>query len=334
MLSVVRFRVHGEMTPDLIRAVRVYQRRTRAEEGSVRCELCRSRSDASEYALLESFRDGHARTLHALAAHTLAFREVLSSAVVGAITEEELETVIADATPPALPVRLRPAVESSSTHGTGLREATASAAPEQAAATISRLTVDVEAIEVAAARDHIPLRSPQPCVVLGAFVVDGGSSHGLGRSVYRFAPSSSLPGRLVGSQRLLDVPLLAARASLKVALATISVEENGGRDVQAIYQALADANDLEFWTQSEQCPSPVSLCELASSGAFRDTAQRVQVLRRAATLSDTLTDDTWAGAALGYFDLGAQRRDVLARFHTTSEDGKNDWLLTLRCRVW
>lgn len=67
--------------------------------------------------------------------------------------------------------------------------------------------------------------------------------------------------------------------------------------------------------------------------AFADSAQGVQVLRRARALSDSLSDDTWAGAALGYFSLSDSVSERRARFHTCSEDRKNDWLLTLRCRV-
>jgi quinol monooxygenase YgiN len=333
VLSVVsRFRVQEGAFPGLVRAARVYQRQTRDEPGNLRCELCHVQGQQHEFVLWESFRDGHARTLHVLTPYARVWREALGALVSSAIQEEALESVIADVVPPPLPLGLRPAVESSSAFGSGLHETRLSVAPV-ANGRLPQLTLDVEAIEVAAARDHVPLRSPQPCVVIGAFVVDAAGAHGIGRTVYRFTPAKSLPAKLVGKQRLLDVPVLRGTSPFKVAVAAISVEENGGRDVQAIYQALADAQDLSFWTQSEHCPSPVSLPELQELDAFRDEARRVQVLRRTTTLSESLSDDTWAGAALGAFDLSPSRPEVLARFHTASEDRRNDWLLTLRCRL-
>jgi hypothetical protein len=62
-------------------------------------------------------------------------------------------------------------------------------------------------------------------------------------------------------------------------------------------------------------------------------ARRVEVLREDSAFSDWMKDDTWAGAALGCFELGPTHPEHLARFHTASENRKNDWLLTLRCRM-
>lgn len=326
-----RFRVQEGAFPSLVRAARVYQRQTRQEPGNLRCELFQVQGQQHVFVLWESFRDVHARTLHALAPHARVWREALGALVSSAIQEEALESVLADVVPPPLPLAQRPAVESSSAFGSALQEVRPSVAT--VGERLPQLTLDLEAIEVAAARDHVPLRAPRPCVVIGAFVVDASGVHGIGRTVYRFTPAKSLPAKLVGMQRLLDVPVLVATPPFKVAVAAISVEENGGRDVQAIYQALADGQDLSFWTHSEHCPSPVSLPELKELDAFRNEARRVQVLRHTTTLSESLSDDTWAGAALGAFDLTPSRPEVRARFHTASEDHKNDWLLTLRCRM-
>jgi hypothetical protein len=157
--------------------------------------------------------------------------------------------------------------------------------------------------------------------------------HGLGRTVYRFTPPKSLPGTLVGFQRLLDVPVHHGTLPLTIGIVAVSVEENGGTDVQAVYQTLADAQELSFWTRTESCPSPRSLSECASVQSFSNVARRVEVLREERSLAELVKDDTWAGAALGCFQLSRAHPEHLARFHTAAEDRKNDWLMTLRCRI-
>lgn len=331
MLSVVRrFRVR-EGIHTVVQATRVYQRHTRREPGNVRCELWQDASDPLSFTLFDVFYDQHARTQHTLMPHTLEWQAALAPLVVGAIHEEQAESLVKDVVPPPLPVRQRPAVESSKPFGGVLLEVSKATAPELQR--LPNFIVDVEGIEVAAARDHIPLRAAQPCVVLGAFMIAADGVHGLGRTVYRFTPPKSLPGSLVGIQRLLDVPVHHGTLPLKVGIVAVSVEENGGTDVQAVYQTLADAQDLSFWTRTESCPTPRSLVECVGVQSFSNVARRVEVLRDDRSLAELVKDDTWAGAALGCFELSTARPEHLARFHTAAEDRKNDWLMTLRCRL-
>lgn len=327
MLSVSRrFRVRGGVAT-LVQATRIYQRATRREPDNIRCELWQVTGDPLAFTLIEVFRDAFARTQHAMSRHARAWQQEVAPLIDGSIVDEQAEVRVADVVPPPLPVRSRPALESSQPFGGALAVAPA------AVGKTPQLTLDVETIEVAAARDHIPLRAAQPCVVVAAFVVGAGAAHGIGRTVYRFKPPASLPASLLGSQRLLDVPVLHGSVPLKVCVVAVSVEENGGSDVQAVYQALADAHDLSFWARTDSCPAPASLAECSESALFGNAARRVEVLRHGETLADLVRDDTWAGAALGCFELthtGPERR---ARFHTAADDGKNDWLMTLRCRV-
>jgi hypothetical protein len=129
------------------------------------------------------------------------------------------------------------------------------------------------------------------------------------------------------------VPLPHEQLPTKIGVVVISVEENGGTDVQAIYQALADTHELSFWTRTESCPAPCSLIECSAAQSFNNVARRVEVLRQGQALADLVKDDTWAGASLGCFELGASVTERLARFHTAAEDHKNDWLMSLRCRL-
>jgi quinol monooxygenase YgiN len=323
-----RLEVRDGALPTLLRALHEYRHWTRREAGNLRCELLRYEHDPRQLLLSEAFRTGPARTQHAMAVYTREWLEALAPLLTKPAVVEELESVLVDAVPPRLPASERPAVESSNPFGGRLQ-------PSRGVAPVKRpqLTVDVEMIEVAAARDHLPLRAPQPCTVVGAFVIDEMGVHGVGRTVYRFRPTKDLPACLVGAQRLLDVPVVVGQVPLKLAVVVMSVEENGGSDVQALYQSLADARELSFWPQHETFPAPVSLAEGAAGTSFREP-QRVQVLRGTQTLSDALEDDTWAGAALGCFELSAHAPECLARFHTASEDQKNDWLLTLRSRIY
>ena len=309
----------------------MYQHHTRREPGNVRCELWQDVSDPHAFTLFDVFRDQPARTEHALAPHTQAWQATLAPLLAGSLHEEQAEALVKDIVPPPLPVRQRPAVETSKPFGEVMHVVSPAAPrpPERR----PNLAIDLEGIEVAAARDHIPLRAAQPCVVLAAFVIVGDSVCGLGRTVYRFTPPKAMPASLFGTQRLLDVPIHQGVLPLTFGIVAVSVEENGGSDVQAIYQALADAQDLSFWTRTESCPTPRSLAECRNAQSFSNVAQRVEVLREDRALADLVKDDTWAGAALGCFELGARCREHLARFHTASEDRKNDWLMTLRCRI-
>jgi quinol monooxygenase YgiN len=330
VISVVRrFRVRGGIET-LLEATKAYQRLTRREPGNVRCELWQTAGDERSFTLLEVFRDGFARTQHALSAHAQSWQLVVTPLIDGHIHDEQSEAKVLDAVPPPLPVRSRPALESSSPFGGALYVAGESGA---ARPKVLQLTLDVETIEVAAARDHIPLRAAQPCAVLAAFAIGAGGAHGICRTVYRFKPPQKLPASLLGSQRLLDAPLSIDKLPLSVCIVAISVEENGGSDVQQLYQALADSHDLSFWARTESCPTPLSLNECSEAATFDGVAHRVEVLRRGQTLADLVHDDTWAGAALGCFRLSGANADRRARFHTAAEDGKNDWLMTLRCRV-
>lgn len=327
MLSVTRrFRVRGGVAT-LLEATKVYQRATRREPDNLRCELWQAADDPHAFTLLEVFRFAFARTQHAMSTHARAWQDAVRPLVEGTIHEEQFEARVVDAVPPPLPVSSRPALESSQPFGGAL---TVAATPPVKA---PQLTLDVETIEVAAARDHIPLRAAQPCVVLAAFLVAAGAAHGIGRTVYRFKPPASLPASLVGTQRLLDAPVLHGSLPLKLCIVAVSVEENGGSDVQAVYQALADAHDLSFWARTDTCPAPASLTECAEAATFSNAAHRVEVLQHGKTLADLVRDDTWAGAALGCFELTQGSPERRARFHTAAEDRKNDWLMTLRCRV-
>lgn len=331
VLSVVRrFRIR-EGISTVVQATRAYQRSTRREPGNVRCELWQDASDPLSFTLFDVFSDQYARTQHALMPHTREWQSALAPLVLGSMHEEQAESLVKDAMPPPLPVQQRPAVESSKPFGDALHEV--NEAVSQRPRRLPNLVVDLEGIEVAAARDHIPLRAAQPCVVLGAFVITADGVHGLGRTVYRFKPPKSLPGSLVGVQRLLDVPLHHGTLPLNIGIVAVSVEENGGTDVQAVYQTLADAQDLSFWTRTESCPTPRTLLECGSTQSFSNLARRVEVLREERSLSELVRDDTWAGAALGCFELSAARPEYLARFHTAADDRKNDWLMTLRCRI-
>jgi len=315
----------------VVQATRMYQLHTRREPGNVRCELWQDADDPHAFTLFDVFRDQPARTEHALAPHTHVWQAALAPLLVGSLHEEQAEALVKDVMPPPLPVRKRPAIETSQPFGDAMH-VVSPAAPRRPVRPTS-LVIDLEGIEVASARDHIPLRAAQPCVVLGAFVIAADGVHGVGRTVYRFAPPKSLPASLLGTQRLLHVPMHSGNPPLTVGIVAISVEENGGTDVQGVYQALADAQELSFWTRTESCPTPRSLAECGNVRSFSNAAQRVEVLREERSLADLVKDDTWAGAALGCFEFSATGHEHWARFHTAGEDRKNDWLMTLRCRV-
>jgi quinol monooxygenase YgiN len=331
VISVVRrFRVR-EGKASVVDVTRTYQRLTRRERGNVRCELWQTSGDPGTFTLIEVFRTAYDRTQHALSPHNKSWTDAVQPFLDGQMVEEQAEDLVSEPVPPPLPARERPAIESSKPFG---GELVASATPSPSLKhRLPQLVVEVETIEVAAAFDHIPLRAAQPCAVVAAFLLDAEGANGVGRTVYRFTPPKSLPGSLVGAQRLLDVPLPEGAPDRKVAIVVASVEENGGRDVRAIYQAFADPHELSFWSRAESCPSPQTLEECGASRAFANRACRVEILRREQALHDAVDDDTWAGASLACLDLTADVPERLARFHTAADDRRNDWLMSLRCRL-
>jgi hypothetical protein len=96
--------------------------------------------------------------------------------------------------------------------------------------------------------------------------------------------------------RLLDVPVLLEGLPVRVCLLICALEENGGRDIQAVYRDLGRPEQFMVWAASESEPEPKPLHQFGH-GIEPHASERVHVLCDGERLSGSLGDDTWVGAA-------------------------------------
>lgn len=181
-----------------------------------------------------------------------------------------------------------------------------------------RLRAQIEALEMARGHDGLLRGSPEPVVLLAAFHPDGGPQ-AIARSIARFAPrgaypltaAPSAPVRLEGEVRAPP----AGQGVLRVVLAAIALEEDGGGDVADAYAALGDGRALSVWSEESVDPTPI--VSVTEAGV-----RRVHVLRDGADLRDRCRDDELIGAAVAV--VGARGGHRL-RLPFVSGDGLNDW---------
>jgi len=200
---------------------------------------------------------------------------------------------------------------------------------------LPRLRVVAQTIEVASAVEESWLDGEaDPCLLVGAYILHGEQLRHAGRALYRFRPERKPPCELVRDDRILDVPVFYAQAPLEVLLLLLAVEENNGSDVRALYQDLAEPEALNLWRHDAREPRPLGLLEMLRARDFTtNVAERVKVLHQGSALSDRLSSDGWVGAAAARLELAGFGQSVGARFHTASEDRRNDWLTVVQVSI-
>ncbi|MBI2394565.1 MAG: hypothetical protein HYV09_33655 [Deltaproteobacteria bacterium] len=188
-----------------------------------------------------------------------------------------------------------------------------------------RLRAQIEALEMARGHDGLLRGSPEPVVLLAAFrgspAPEGpdGGPYAIARTIARFAPRGAYPltaapiapARLEGELRCPP----AGQGVLRVVLAAIALEEDGGRDVADAYAALGDGRALSVWSEESVDPTPIG-------AVVEGGVRRVHVLRDGVDLRDRCRDDELIGAVVAV--VTARGRDRL-RLPFVSEGGRNDW---------
>ncbi len=330
----VGFRIHAESTESFVAATRLYQQRTRTEIGNVRTELLSRRDDSSAFLLLELYRDEAALASHRDRDYTQRWLVQLNESVDGTSQVEHLEMVSKE--PPVPPSRVVSGGEyatsaswpSQATHNKRVLAHPPPLPVQQVGHTRAvHLQLRLSKIEIGAAYDGVLHRKPEPCLLVGAYALVQDRIYDIGRALYRFPADGEPPYELSREHTLLDVPVAADGSRVRLILLALGIEENGGSDIRALYQDLAEPDCFRLWRQQDLVPNPQGIAEVATlEDPCWTQAQRVELLRESSLLASALHDDRWVGAALACPHFPKLEHSVELRFRLVSEDRLNDWV--------
>lgn len=195
----------------------------------------------------------------------------------------------------------------------------------------SRISVDILSVEMVAGHDGLLRGHPEPALVVGLYLVGGGSARLVGRGQVTLHARGSYPlvvtpgpsGELVRAQ-------VVATQEQSFALLAIALERDGGRDVAEIYGALPDVGTVRLWEAGPAVPSPVPIDELArAEGA--PSVRVVQAIVGERDLGRACDDDDLVGACLAVRPRAARTEELRLPFATA--DGRNDWTAVVRFAV-
>ncbi len=198
-----------------------------------------------------------------------------------------------------------------------------------------RLRPQLEAVEFVAGHDGFMRGKPEPVIILAAFGVNAQQIALLGRALRRPTVTEPYPSetkvRRVDERQLFDVPVPLEYD--RVLLLGLAIEEDGGKDVAALYGALAAPEALTSWTLGELMPQPLTLGD-AGLGILTTppSARRVHLVRDGLYCSESCRSDDWVGAAVAVCEVNKARRQQW-RFQFVSEDERNDWTAVFQVRL-
>ncbi len=330
---LMEMRVRAEQRERFLLATSLYAQHTRDEATRPRVEVLECEG-GSEFCIRELYSNEAALEEHARAEHARQWLATVSELVEGTVVARRIARLIGE--PPALPRPPRAALETATALPSTHREASArgsGGSPERPSIPLRlpRLQVMVERVEVASAQDGFLRGAPDLCLLAGCYLVAGHEAKLLGRAVYRFELGSAAPCEVIRRDQVLDLPVLVEQFPLRVYVAVLAFEENGGSDVRSAYRDLSEPGALFFWSSLQDEPNPIALAQHAAQLRPND-CERVQTLSGSGVHGDAARDDSWVGAASGLVEFTGQGQDRLLRCHTRSRDGKNDWLWELSLR--
>ena len=192
-----------------------------------------------------------------------------------------------------------------------------------------RFTLRLDSVEITRGHDGFLRGDPEPTLILAAFAVARGNTYLLERTLRRLRATAPFPSEVTVGERLLfsaDLP----GAPPRVALLGLAVEQDHGKDVEALYAALGHAESLDTWSISTPLPEPRGIEDLVDEPPTRPpVATRVHLMRDGVDMGDACRHDNWIGAALLLLatDQPCVRR---WRMPFLSADGRNDWTVRLR----
>ena len=192
----------------------------------------------------------------------------------------------------------------------------------------------VQRIELARGWDGWLRGGPEPCLLVGVFKVEGPAVSLLGRSVHKLGTVNSFPHTRQIDEELLDVRIPGDTDSGALAVLCLFVEEDGGRDIAALYTDVGTPARLAGFEKASLIPDPLSMAEIMALPPSQPPhAQPICLLRDGCTLGDQIVDDDWIGASVVRLALSASRGDSHWGLRAQSEDRRNDWAVWLHARV-
>lgn len=179
------------------------------------------------------------------------------------------------------------------------------------------LTVRVARLEMAKGHDGLLRGEPEPVVLLGVYLAQGGVVRPLGRNHVRFSPRSPYPVVVTpNGTAAIEMAILPGEARL--VLLAIALEEDDGGDVERLYGALQTPETFACWRPEERVPSPIGLTEAA---AWTD-ATKVFLLEEGDDLRARCSRDELIGATLAVLPATRGKHELRLPFASQ----RNDWL--------
>lgn len=200
-----------------------------------------------------------------------------------------------------------------------------------------QLEVSIDELELARAHDGTFRGRVEPCLLVGAYHLRSGRAALVGRALCPIKVPGAAPLRVDVERDLVRANVVAsssAPADGMFVVLVLALEEDSGRDVQALYAELEKPAHWAVWDAERQVPEPLLLHELARlEPSLAPVAERVQLLFGESHVPASPKSDELIGALLVRVAESPVGRPSDWRFHFQSPDGKNDWTAVLRIRV-
>ena len=193
-----------------------------------------------------------------------------------------------------------------------------------------RISVFLDAVELARGHDGFLRGKPEPALVFAAWSVGRSSARLLGRALRRLAVQGPFPCIALPQ----DAELLRAASSFdhdRVALLAAALEVDDGTDLGRIYAALGDQQAVSVWFDDAPAPDPHPIADAARLLDPARAPGPVRLLRDRADVEDSCRGDQWVGASLLVRPIGAGATEE--RLRVASRDQRNDWTACLRLRT-
>lgn len=190
----------------------------------------------------------------------------------------------------------------------------------------------LQTLEVARGHDGFLRGKPEPALLVAVYRTDGAHPASLvGRLLLRAQVKSGMPCSVELGARELRYEARFATTERLLAL-VLSVEENTGDGVAALYTLFENPAKLLIYNAGESVPSPLSLEEWAKRECRAPTAHAIEVLRDGGSLEELAESDQFIAASA--FTVGAHARSNEDwRMQFVARDERNDWTLLVRMRV-
>jgi hypothetical protein len=194
-----------------------------------------------------------------------------------------------------------------------------------------RVRIDIDSLELAKGHDGFLRGTPEPVIIVGAYVVDADGARVAGRALWHMERPTRFPCTVAPRGDGADKRLRLTPPAALVVIA-IAVEEDGGGDIQSLYAALEQVAAITVWPRHSDVPAPLHIDELARQMDTWREWRSIHAMIDGAHVGDTLNDDDWIGAAALVTPCVPRFRGA-QRLHFVSDDGLNDWTAELCVRM-